>query len=507
MQRLATLIFAAGLVLGGVAGAAAMDFNVKGEWAFFFNIGETTMYKKPHDSRKSGESLDVFDPVSRIRLQIEAAASENLSGTLEFELGNYKWGQSGRDSGASLGERSVSVKVKQAYLDWRVPNTDLRFTMGKQGIVLPNAAGGSAVFDDDVTAAAASYKINNHVGITAVWARPYNDNYTRNDFGGREADAAFDNLDLGLLAVPLTFDGFSVTPWGMFGMTGKNAVRALFARDLQGDSDYVKRGLFPVDMGQGRFSPETRFKRAYAAMFWAGIPIKISAFDPFNFEFDANYGYMSGFGRYDDARVAGRRNDSRREGFVIKALAEYKTDWGVPGVFGWYGSGDSGNTRNGSGRMPYIAAWGTFSSFGLGDYYGDFRDLQIGERIETGYSGTWAIGAQIKELSFLNDLSHTVRVIYWRGTNDPAMARSLRSNMTSYDNTAWNQQPGGSVYLTRNDYLVEFNLDSTYKIYENLEVCVELGYIVNGTDKSTWKWSGNQKEDAWRAAINLKYSF
>jgi hypothetical protein len=36
---------------------------------------------------------------------------------------------------------------------------------------------------------------------------------------------------------------------------------------------------------------------------------------------------------------------------------------------------------------------------------------------------------------------------------------------------------------------------------------VELGYIVNGTDKKTWKWSGNQKEDAWKAAINFRMNF
>ena len=373
-------------------------------------------------------------------------------------------------------------------------------------------------------------KINDNVSIAAVWLRPYNDNYTRGMWawsrefynedtdethelwGGRNSGSAYDNFDLGILSIPLTFDGFSATPWAMFGMMGKNAARTLLAGEVSGSRDYVTRGLFPVDMSTERVGPgQTRFKNTYATMFWVGIPITISAFDPFNFEFDFNYGYMSGFGRYDDARAQNpdgtpRRNDSRREGFVVKALAEYKTDWGVPGVFGWYGSGDSGNTRNGSGRMPYLAPAGTFSSFGLAGYYGDLGSLAIGERIDTGYSGTWAVGAQIKDLSFLEDLSHTIRVIYWRGTNDPAMAKSLR-DPDAYVNTAWNQQLGGSLYLTRNDYLVEFNLDSTYKIYENLEACVELGYIVNGVDKNTWKWSGNQKEDAWKVAINLRYSF
>ncbi|MDR0238807.1 MAG: outer membrane homotrimeric porin [Deltaproteobacteria bacterium] len=526
MKRLLAVISATAFVLGGVAGAAAIDFKVKGEWDTYFNIGETSLLKKPYDTRHSGTSTDVFEPDSRIRLELEAAASENLSGTLQFEMGVYGWGTAKNSpedrDGAAMGERSVSVRIKRAYMDWRTPNTELHFRMGIHNVALPNAAGGPAVLDEDVAGVSASYKINDHVSITAVWARPYNDNYVRGDFGGRNQSTSFDNLDLGVLAIPLAFDGVSVTPWGMFGMMGKNAARHQLRYGADGwypgpDSLYVQRGLFPVDVSQrsqlaANNDIRLHFNRSYATMIWAGIPIKISAFDPFNLELDANYGYMSGFGRYDDQHVPGRRNDSKREGFVIKALAEYKMDWAVPGVFGWYGSGDSGNLRNGSGRMPYLAPVGDFSSFGLGGYYGDFRNIVIGERIDTGYSGTWAIGAQLKDLSFLADLSHTLRAIYWRGTNDPAMAKTLRDPQGMaldplQTNLAWNNQPAGSLYLTTNDYLVEFNLDSTYKIYENLETCVELGYIVNGVDKRTWKWSGNQKEDAWKVAVILRYSF
>ena len=522
MNKTAVFILAAGFVLSA-AGAPAVDFKVKGEWDFYFNFGETTMYKKPYAARKMDESIDAFQPVSRIRLQMEAAVSENLSGVLQLEIGNHVWGRAGtRDapSGASMGERGASVKVKRAHMDWQAPDAGLRCAVGLQGIALPNAAGGSAVLDEDTAAVAASWKVNDHASLAALWARPYNDNYVRGDWGGRGSDAAFDNLDLGMLAVPLTFDGFSAVPWAMFGMMGKNAVRHQFATGgIPYAGDYIQRGLFPADAGQ-RFtendthrSAGARFTRPYAAMFWAGIPIRISAFDPFNIEFDVNYGYVGGFGRYNDARAVNpdgspRRNDSRREGFVLKALVEHKTDWGIPGVFGWYGSGDSGNTRNGSGRMPCPAPAGDFSSFGLAGYYGDFDSLMIGERVDAGYSGTWAVGAQIKDLSFLEGLSHDVRIIYRRGANDPAMAKALRDTLGyGYDNTAWNRQPGGALYLTRNDYLVEFNLDSACKISENLEARVELGYIVNGVDRSTWKWSGNQKEDAWKVAITMRYSF
>ena len=517
MKRFVPLILAVGLVLGSVGGASSVEFKVKGEWDHYFNFGEASMFKKPYDSRNSEdrELVDVFVPDSRIRMQLDAAVSENLSGTLQFEIG-YIWGQSG---GGAAGERSAPVRMRQAYIDWLVPGTELRTRMGIQNVALPNVAGGSAVLDEDVAAIAASYKFNDHVSISALWLRPYNDNYIRDEHGGRNADNAFDNLDLAMLAVPLSFDGFSLTPWGMFGMMGKNAARfQLSTGGIPFAADDIQSGLFPVDLAMveyGDNDPRLRFNRTYAAMFWVGIPITIDAFDPFNFAFDFNYGYMSGFGRYDDPRVEGRRNDSRREGFVVKALAEYKTDWGVPGIFGWYGSGDSGNLRNGSGRMPHLVPAGNFTSFGQDGNFSDmdYSNLAVGERINKGFSGTWAVGAQVRDMSFLEDLSHTLRVAYWRGTNDPAMAKSLRDIFVDDPDEsirgrgiAWSRHPG-SLYLTRNDYMVEFNLDTTYQIYENLEACVELGYIVNGMDKSTWKWSGNQKGDAWKATLNFRYSF
>ena len=48
---------------------------------------------------------------------------------------------------------------------------------GIQAIAMPNVAGGSTVLDDDVAGIVASYQFNENVGLTAVWARPFNDNW------------------------------------------------------------------------------------------------------------------------------------------------------------------------------------------------------------------------------------------------------------------------------------------------------------------------------------------
>ena len=58
---------------------------------------------------------------------------------------------------------------------------------------------------------------------------------------------------------------------------------------------------------------------------------------------------------------------------------------------------------------------------------------------------------------------------------------------------------------------MEINLDSVYKIYENLEARLELGYIINGIDKGTWERSFHQssfsKSDGYKAGVIFSYKF
>ena len=82
------------------------------------------------------------------------------------------------------------VELKRAYIDWMVPQTDLKVRMGIQGIALPSfTTNASQIMDDDVAAISLNYQFNENVGLTAFWARPYNDNagyYKNSDFGGTQ---------------------------------------------------------------------------------------------------------------------------------------------------------------------------------------------------------------------------------------------------------------------------------------------------------------------------------
>ena len=514
MKKLMTLALAAGMLLGAATGASAIDFKAKGQWLMGFAAGDGALVShkkadKASNHNKATNTDDTFSAMQRLRLQLDAVASESLSGTVYFEIGDTTWGQN--SSGGALGADSNSVvELKNAYIDWMVPNTDLKFRMGIQNIAMPNVAGGSAVLDDDVAGIVANYQFNENVGLTAVWARPFNDNWNSASKRWDETtdDANYhDNVDMFALMVPLTFDGVKVTPWAMYGMIGANSWDAIDNDMHKGSYPAFSLRPYPLAYNGGSFDTD----KAYGSAFWAGLPISVTAFDPLNIELDINYGYVESMGRYKADRFDGsdtfRMGDTKREGWLVKALVEYKMDWGTPGIFGWYASGDDGNVKNGSERLPSIAGAGNFTSF-MGDgnlAWGtgyNFYDNNLT------YAGTWGIGLQIADVSFVEDLKHTFRVAYWGGTNSPSMVKYMGSAVAWDDTTAAQDGP----YLTTNDGLLEFNLVNSWQIYENLEANLELGYIINMMDKDTWdksyvserNWS---KQDAWKAQLIFAYTF
>ena len=125
-----------------------------------------------------------------------------------------------------------------------------------------------------------------------------------------------------------------------------------------------------------------------------------------------------------------------------------------------------------------------------------------------GYSCTWGVGLQLRDVSFLEDLTHTFRAVLQGGTNSPSMINSMEGR------TAWNENTSEKPYLTTYDYLLEFNFDSTYRMYENFAVHLDLGYVVNLVNKSAWNRSWMEddplsysKKDAWKVQVAFEYTF
>ena len=511
MKKLWTLLLVAGMLVAAQGTAAAIDFKASGQWLLGFGVTDSSFVKNPGSQKSGVAGQDTFDARQRVRLKLEAIASESLSGTVQFEMGDTPWGRASK--GGALGADGIIVEVKHAYIDWMVPNTELRLRMGLQAIDLPNAAGGSAIFSDDVAGIVANYTFNSNVGLTALWGRLYNDNFAAGD-GGYDGPSNFlDNVDMFALSVPISFPGWKITPWAMVAATGNNAVPGIYNSYLGNASNlYVGAGLGTAGFNTASAS---RNAPAYSTAWWVGLPIIFTGLDPWNFELDLIYGSSEGFGSYTAYTAAGdhRKASSKREGWLVKGLVEYKLDWGIPGLFAWYGSGDQG-VADGSGRMPHLEGYGSFTSF-MGDNryawsMGGGASRTSGYEVSSIYSGTWGIGAQLRDMSFIDKLSHTLRVAYWGGTNSTNMTRFM-TDANGVHSKGWDGIDASVMYLTTADWLLEFNLDTTWKIYDNLEATLELAYVVNGIDRDQWRRHGNggawEKGDAYKAGVIFRYSF
>lgn len=503
----------------------AVDFQIKGQWNMGFGLADTkfTSYIRNGSGTKiKSNNNDRFAARQRLLLQLDAVASESLSGTVMFHIGPQKWGFG--PQGGAMGADGVFVKVRQAYIDWKVPDTTIQTRMGIQNFAMPYAAGGSAVFDLRGASINSHVDFNENIGLTAMWFRPYNDNYTgSNDTDGTNGylnnndNAGYlDNMDLFALMLPVNYGGVSVTPWAMYGVQGRNAHNFDDYRttNFVDGAPAVTLSPYLNAMGGGgglNVTDYGRTSKAYGGMFWAGLPVKIKTFDPWNIEFDVNYGWVESMGRFDvktrndDSDIS--RGSSKREGWLAKALVEYKMDWGTPGIFGWYGSGDDGSVKNGSERMPSVCPYVWMTSF-MGDGNlawgpnGDYLDLN------DSMAGTWGIGFQLSDMSFVDKLTHTFRVAYWGGTNSPSMVKYMDSAYAWQSTSNLFEGP----YLTTNDGLLEFNLVNVYQMYENFNINLELGYVANFMDNDTWKKDYNnfgsyEKQDIWKAQLIFTYKF
>ena len=528
MKKLAILILTAGLLLGAAPASRAIDFDIKGSWQFAFDYinGGNFMGKDRNGHHSMGQQWaavrqqrDEFEAIQRLHLQLHARASKFLSGTVFFEIGEQRWGMAAQ--GGALGADGTNiVKVKHAYIDWQVPQTSLRLRMGLQGMKLPGFALDSPILQDDVAGIVASYKFNDNVSASGFWLRLLNDNYA-GDTNGRFANY-MDNFDLFGLTVPVTLDGLKVTPWGMGGGMGPNSLTYRYTNRPGGsvqfainnpitgqpiDGMQLRDGLYPAAFTSGHASTSL-MEDAYSSLWWGGLTGQWTSLDPFRLSFDFAYG-----------SVDHGRDYLKRQGWFGMVVAEYALDWGIPGIYGWYFSGDDDNPHNGSERMPYLATTNnlhnSLSTFG---YRGN--PIMGGGKgiLGTNPTGTWGVGARLKDMSFLENLSHTLRLNIFGGTNSTTMASYITgrratdgAGRTTYRNNIDFNSFG--TYLTTSDMGMEINLDSKYKAAENLTFVLELGYIHLWLDEDVWGRYENAShdslnlKDAWKASLNVIYSF
>ena len=543
MKTCLAFLLAVGLALAPLQ-AVAMEFKIKGQWIVNFDYGSYGKFsnsgrptsKSPNPHAYTGynggatNTADNFGTNQRVRLQLQAIASEYLSGTVWFEIGDQQWGNAmdrpggTKFYGGSLGSDGNAVELKNAYIDWVLPSTRLKLRMGIQEVKLPNfVAKTSTILQDDVAGIVASYKINDNADVTGFWFRFYNDNYPGSLAGQANTPANYmDNMDAAGLLLPLSFDGLRITPWAMYAAIGPNVMNPRINKSYSSwnsvpsnTSNQMGNGISSIYTGMLPAVWATKKGQSmrlteYGNAFWGAVTGEYTGRSPFRMAWELAYGSVA----YEHAQL-------NRAGWEAFGLGEYKLDWAIPGVYAWYSSGDTGDIKNGSQRMPTLRST---TGNDLSKYASNGNVISRKNAVTAVWTGTWGFGARLKDISFFENLKHTLRVNHFMGTNDPVMAKYFLGKKnangdytTTRVGTDFNAGVEG-IYLTTRDSATEFSLVNEWQIYKNLRMNLEGHYVMLNLDTSrgVWGrgpvasggWVGNPNlRDAWQCNLSFYYSF
>ncbi len=506
MKKLLTLLLAAGMIVSAVNGASAVEMKVSGAWQTSFTFadnlfGDGGLLKKDYkaDPDEHGNYPDPetghFKANQRVRINLDMVAGEYLSGRVQLQAGISEWGTK------DVGSAGDTVTARLAYLDWMIPTTDVLVRMGRQEVAMPAYTFGSPVFDSVIDGVMISAPINDMVALNLGWLRPHagsnvwDDKYTPHNA-----------VDLAYLGLDVAADGFKVTPWGMIGFAGSNAAKGItWGEDgpVRPDSSYFGAGGTVVDMEDREAfdingkpflrdadgnQVAAKYVDSRTLLYWVGIGGELTLFDPFKFTADFVYSGNNADGY------------AERDGWYAALGAEMKTSFATPFVRGWYASGDDADSR-GSGRMLSVDDSGTFDASSI---YFDANGL-LGATIDNrNPAGTWGVQAGVKNVSFIEDLTHALSVTYFQGTNN-----SNRLNVNS-DERIWLADPTDVNYMTTKDSAWSIDFLSSYELYQNLTANLLLSYLITDFDEKIRPLGvdGHYKFDnAFRGTLNFTYAF
>jgi hypothetical protein len=478
-KLLISLAVLSAMVVGATAASAA-TIKATGAWQIEADMMNQADFDK-------GAKDNSFAVEQRIRTAFQFIANENLKGVLETQIGTNSWGNgqysiaAGRTpSTTATGANSAgagNLILRKAYLDFNVPSTKVKVLAGYQSIALPSAfGGGSAILDDHMAGIAAVVPVTDGISLVGGYARPYDANTAGST---ATQTASGEALDASFVYANLDFTGFKVQPFVAYGYASQAAVTSY----LNGTNNAgAALGIAAPNVVPGGL-------RAY----WAGAAFTMTALDPFKVMADFNYGKATFNNRANSA-------DSGRAGWMADLAVDYTgLSMMTPELFFAYSSGEDDDLSK-SERMPVLS--------GENWAYGTFW-MQGGDTLTASYTtparnlGFWAVGLSLKDIKLIDKLSHTVNVIYFKGTNDKNMVNAAQAAVGTYGN-----------FLTEKDSLVEVDLNSKYQIYDELSLGLELGYINANFDKTLWAGklgasanSSYLSKDAYKAALMLNYSF
>ena len=464
MKKLTTLLLAAGMVFAASAPASAVDIKMDGLYSFQFTWGS--------NPKSFVEDSGSFDRARQtVRIGMTASVSENLSAYFQTHS-EWDWGRNDDESakdasnnymgGTGFDGSGVDVTLYRAYVDWIVPSTNIKIRMGRQDLALPALPDGknTAIWSKDpVDGIAINAPVTDWLSLTAWWGRfDRKENWDNTKYYVYDTDQS-NKLDVFALIADLTFDGFKFSPFVAYASYGD--------------------GTKNIDANNNEST-----LTASANAFWVGATGTMSLYDPLV----AKLGFV-----YGDKDFTDGTDTPSQHGWFAEGSVSYKTAYGTPELLAFYGSGDSdsapyryaGNMPSQGGRFKGSYAFFNGSA-GLQD-----NDSYNGKNGQ----GLWGVRAAWKNISFLEDLSHEIAVVYAMGTNDADAGWATVNPQT---------------YMTTDDSMVEFDFSTTYQIYKNLAAYFEAAYIIENFethDNGKFASRASSYDNGWKLAMQLQYKF
>lgn len=446
MKKLTTLLLAAGMVFAASAPASAVDVKMDGSYLFQFTQGAG----KNFDSSKFDQEMQM------VRIGMTFAVSEQLSGYIQTHS-KWNWGRTDTDITGEVKDglgNHPDMYLRQAYIDWLIPSTDVKVRMGRQLLALPGLANGknpALWWSDPADGVAIDAPVTDWLSLSAWWAR-----YSR---VGDSYDTHLSNaLDVFALAADFSyFDGFRFQPFFAFAAQGDGT--------MTGTANGTANAYLPTEENN---------------TYWMGFTGTMTYFDPFT----AKLGFM-----YGDRDFKSSTGEPSQHGYFVDATVSYKTAYGTPELLAFYGSGDDSDVQYAyQENMPSLVgrfkgSYGFFNGSNLED-----NNLQNNH---TGM-GLWGVRAAWKNISFIEDLSHEFAVMYAQGTNDKA-------------NMSFGLAP--HRYMTTEDSVIELDFSTTYNIYKNLSAYLEAAYVFEDFDNNVQMGRASSYDDAWKVALQFEYKF
>ncbi|MHC1713695.1 MAG: outer membrane homotrimeric porin [Solidesulfovibrio sp.] len=495
MKKIVSLVLTATMVFGAIAAAhAATEVKMTGDARVYGNFFENRNFTGWN--KLGTKTADTFEIWERFRLRTDFVANE----AVKFRLGVKVEDTWGHGTFTAANPSTSSLAVDLAYLQFKWPGCDIEITAGLQDVNLPHSSlfYNSPVWSDKMAALIITAPlIDNTLSVLAGFGRLLDTNQSYDTSTTQRAD----ELDSYFMALPITLDGFKITPWGLFSVGGGNADYTWKnTTDNGADSG---TNFATTLLSASNYNGATGWKNNQNTYFWAGSAFEVTALDPIRFYADVMYG-------------AGNGNDrkaNKRAGWFVDAGVEYTGFTAVtPQLFAFWSTGEDNSTRNGSERMPYVRSqWGPGNSF----LFDNSQTLGKGSNMYASPVGSMGIGASLKNISFIDKLTNQLTFVYMKGTNSAQALRTARLyGATTYSYLS----RGGYSYvsmgkdLSENEYLMGLNLDTKYMIYENLAAVMETGWAHGSFQQSIWgrsmvRQAESNGNNAWKVAFGLTYKF